>query len=780
MKSIRLYVMALFASAISLGSALAAERPCAIVPQPQHVSWQAGSFSLSQASISYGKTRNGREAALWLQDMTRRVTGRTLPIVKGDKGTIRLAIQPDGNSAAAGDNPRGSYTLHVTDQLVSVTGTDYPSLVNGLASLVQLMQGGKIDCVEITDAPRFAWRGFHLDCSRHFYTKEEVEEIIRLASLYKMNRFHWHLTDDQGWRIEIKRYPELTAKSAWRHFNYQDSTCMRQARLQDNPDLLIPASKLKIVGTDTLYGGFYTQKDIKEVVAFAKRCGVEVVPEIDMPGHELAAIEAVPGISCFPEIGWGKVFSSPLCPGKETTLEFCRNVWKEVFPLFPYGYVHIGGDEVAKDNWRKCPDCQKRIADNSLKNEEELQSWFIHEMEKYINAHGKKMIGWDEIIEGGLSQTSTVMWWRTWAPMAVAEATAHGNDVIMTPGTPLYFSDTSNLGKLSDIYNYEPVDSSLSAAQQQHILGIQANLWGEHIPTLARALYLLYPNMLAAAELAWTQPGEKDYQAFYGKLNSQLTLLHQLGVPYHIPSLTGFYNVNAFTDKGTLTVNCEDPSAIVRYTTDGTFPTTQSPRYDGPITVTETTHFILRTFNADGRADEMAKADFVKQALMPAVMPCDSTACKNGHKAGGKCAKACAPSLKPGLQTVWHDFAGVDCAKIDAAPVNATYTTPTVEIPDGVKGDIGLIITGYIDIPADGIYTFGLKSDDGSWLKIDGRMVVNGNYEQSPTERTAQQALAKGLHRIEVRYFDHNGGMLRMNVLDPEGKLMQPDTLYRY
>ena len=285
MKSFRLYVMTLFASAISLGPVQAAERPCAIVPQPQHVSWQTGSFSLSQASISYGKTRNGREAALWLQDMTRRVTGRTLPIVKGDKGTIRLAIQPDGNSAAAGDNPRGSYTLHVTDQLVSVTGTDYPSLVNGLASLVQLMQGGKIDCVEITDAPRFAWRGFHLDCSRHFYTKEEVEEIIRLASLYKMNRFHWHLTDDQGWRIEIKRYPELTAKSAWRHFNYQDSTCMRQARLQDNPDLLIPASKLKIVGTDTLYGGFYTQKDIKEVVAFAKRCGVEVVPEIDMPGH---------------------------------------------------------------------------------------------------------------------------------------------------------------------------------------------------------------------------------------------------------------------------------------------------------------------------------------------------------------------------------------------------------------------------------------------------------------------------------------------------------------
>lgn len=771
--------MALFTCAISFDPVLAAERPCTIVPQPAQISWQEGAFSLDKATISYGKTPNGREAALWLQDMARRITGQTLPIVKGNKGTIRLMIRTTDHNTTTNDNVRGSYSLTVTGTQINVTGSDYPSLINGLASLVQLIQGGKIDCVEITDTPRFAWRGFHLDCSRHFYSKDEVEQVIRLASLYKMNRFHWHLTDDQGWRIEIKKYPQLTEKSAWRHFNNQDSTCIQQARLQDNPDLQIPVSKLKIEGTDTLYGGFYTQKDIKEVVAFAKRCGVEVIPEIDMPGHELAAIEAVPGISCFPEIGWGKVFSSPLCPGKETTLEFCRNVWKEVFPLFPFGYVHIGGDEVAKDNWKKCQDCQKRITDNNLKNEEELQSWFIHEMEKYLNANGKKMIGWDEIIEGGLSNTSTVMWWRTWAPTAVAEATAHGNDVIMTPGTPLYFSDTSNLGKLSDIYNYEPVNTALSPEQQQHILGIQANLWGEHIPTIERALYLLYPNMLAASELAWDQPDKKDYPAFYAKLNTQLGLLHRLGVPYHIPSLTGFYDVNAFTDKGTLTVNCEDTSATIRYTTDGTFPNEQSPRYEGPITVTETTHFILRTFNADGKADEMAKADFVKQDLMPAVMPCDSSVCTQGETTGN-CAKSCAATLQTGLKAEWHEFPGVDCAKIDAAPVNGTYTVQTVEIPNEVKGNIGLIITGYIDIPADGIYTFALKSDDGSWLKIDGKMIVNGNYEQSPTERIAQQALAKGLHRIEVRYFDHNGGMLQMNVLNPEGTLINPEALYRY
>lgn len=248
-----------------------------------------------------------------------------------------------------------------------------------------------------------------------------------------------------------------------------------------------------------------------------------------MPGHCLSAIANYEGLSCFDQVGWGKVFTSPLCPGKDAALEFCRNVWSEVIALFPYEYVHIGGDEVEKDNWRKCADCQHRIAQQGLKGVEELQSWFIHEMERFFNAKGRRMIGWDEIIEGGLSKTSTVMWWRNWAPQSVPEATAHGNDVIYTPATPFYFSQNEEKSSMRQVYDYDLAPASLSAAQRAHIIGVQANLWAEGIPSRSRMLYMYFPRILALAELAWTQPAQKDYDDFYGRLRQQLSMLNRLG-----------------------------------------------------------------------------------------------------------------------------------------------------------------------------------------------------------------------------------------------------------
>ena len=452
------------------------------------------------------------------------------------------------------------------------------------------------------------------------------------------------------------------------------------------------------------------------------------------------------------------MFTSPLCPGKEKTLQFCKNIWDEVCELFPYEYVHIGGDEVEKDNWKACADCQKRIKDNNLKNEEELQSWFIHEMERYLNGKGKKMIGWDEITEGGLSETSTIMWWRTWAPTAISDATAHGNDVIYTPVSPLYLSAKAEPNSIEQIYNYELLPSTLTKEQQSHVLGVQANLWGEWIPSRNRMMYMYFPRILALAELAWSKPENRNFKDFYNRLTSHFAMLHRLGVPYRTPSLEGFYNVNAFSQSGTLRVTTKDPYVEIRYTTDGTFPNINSPLYTEPITVDETTHFILRPFSPDGRADEMVQADFIKQGLLePIALPKD---------------------IVPGLNVSWYDYKGATCREITSATLNGTYVVNDVVIPKEARGNIGLVISGYINVPEDGIYTFALMSDDGSWLKIDGNMVVDNDREQSPHEMICQQALRKGMHKMEVRYFDHNGGMLRMHVYAPDGTQLAPADIY--
>lgn len=588
-----------------------------------------------------------------------------------------------------------------------------------------------------------------LDVSRHFYTKEEVKELLDMMALYKLNKFHWHLTDDQGWRIEIKKYPLLTEKGAWRTFNGHDRGCMNLAKAQDNPDYEIPESKLRIVEGDTLYGGFYTQEDIKEIVAYAGVRGIDVVPEMDMPGHMLAAVSNYAGVSCFSQAGWGASFSSPVCPGKDSALEFCKDVYSEIIPLFPYKYIHLGADEVEKTNWKKCPDCQKRMRDNGLKTEEELQSWFVHYMEKFFNENGKEMIGWDEIIEGGLSPTATIMWWRTWSPNAVPTATAQGNHAVMTPNANFYFDYQQDKNSLPGVYNYDPMLPSLNDAQKALILGMQANVWCEYIPSFERAQYMIMPRMLALAELAWSDPAVKSWDGFKERMVKQFPRLNVMNVNYRIPDLEGFYNTNAFVGEGTLAVECIDPSAEIHYTTDGSTPTLESPLYSEPVKVTETTDFTLRTFRSNGKKGDIVKTRFVKSDYAPAAE---------------------AAPAKNGLQAVWHEFRGNKCADIEKAPVNGTYEVTEVSIPEGVKGNIGLVVNGYIRVPEDGIYTFFLLSDDGSTLTIDGDLVIDNDGPHSPREVIGQKALAKGLHPIEVKYFDNNGGTLRLKVLAADGK----------
>ena len=728
----------------------------AILPTPVSLTEQSGSFVLKDGMKIGISDQSLFPAAGYLQEILRNVISSSVEVTT-DKSQVDMYFQLKDTVGKP-----SSYKLESTPEYIRVEATDYSGIISAITTIRQLLpatievQGEKqnysIPVVQIEDAPRFEWRGFMLDASRHFWNKKEVKHVLDLMSLYKLNKFHWHLSDDQGWRIEIEKYPLLTEKGAWRKFNTQDRTCMARAKEEDNTDFLIPEDKIRIVEGDTLYGGYYTHDDIKEIVAYATQRGIDVIPEIDMPGHFLAAISQYPELACDGLIGWGEIFSSPICPGKDATLEFCRNVFKEVFELFPYEYVHMGGDEVEKANWKKCPLCQKRIRTEKLGSVEELQAWFVRDMEKFFLANGKKLIGWDEVVTDGLSSDAAITWWRSWAKDALPTATAQKQKVIACPNEYFYFDYAQDQNSVKKILAYDPcADERLSPEQKKYIWGVQANLWAEWIPTMKRIEYLIVPRMIALSEIAWAEPTAKPgLEEFYRQLVPQFKRMDVMRVNYRVPDLQGFYKVNAFIDETTVELTCPLPGTEIRYTTDGSMPTKESALYNGALEVGKTTDFAFRTFRPDGSPSDAVRTKYVKAPYAEAVT---------------------APAaLQPGLKAVWHDFRGNLCADIDAAPVKGEYVVESVSIPEEVKGNIGLVLTGYLEVPADGIYTFALLSDDGSTLMLDGELLGDNDGAHSPVEIIVQKALKAGLHPIEVRYFDCNGGVLQMELVNEKGE----------
>ena len=728
----------------------------AILPTPVSLTEQSGSFVLKDGMKIGVSDQSLFPAAGYLQEILRNVISSSVEVTT-DKSQVDMYFQLKDTVGKP-----SSYKLESTPEYIRVEATDYSGIISAITTIRQLLpatievQGEKqnysIPVVQIEDAPRFEWRGFMLDASRHFWNKKEVKHVLDLMSLYKLNKFHWHLSDDQGWRIEIEKYPLLTEKGAWRKFNTQDRTCMARAKEEDNTDFLIPEDKIRIVEGDTLYGGYYTHDDIKEIVAYATQRGIDVIPEIDMPGHFLAAISQYPELACDGLIGWGEIFSSPICPGKDATLEFCRNVFKEVFELFPYEYVHMGGDEVEKANWKKCPLCQKRIRTEKLGSVEELQAWFVRDMEKFFLANGKKLIGWDEVVSDGLSSDAAITWWRSWAKDALPTATAQKQKVIACPNEYFYFDYAQDQNSVKKILAYDPcADERLSPEQKKYIWGVQANLWAEWIPTMKRIEYLIVPRMIALSEIAWAEPTAKPgLEEFYRQLVPQFKRMDVMRVNYKVPDLQGFYKVNAFIDETTVELTCPLPGTEIRYTTDGSMPTKESALYNGALEVGKTTDFAFRTFRPDGSPSDAVRTKYVKAPYAEAVT---------------------APAaLQPGLKAVWHDFRGNLCADIDAAPVKGEYVVESVSIPEEVKGNIGLVLTGYLEVPADGIYTFALLSDDGSTLMLDGELLGDNDGAHSPVEIIVQKALKAGLHPIEVRYFDCNGGVLQMELVNEKGE----------
>lgn len=729
-----------------------------IIPKPNHFELHDGKAVLADdATIGYNDA-SLKAAAEYLAGVIRPATGYRFKTMQKN-GTIMLKLDRQGDA--------NGYRLEVSNENIVISSAGYRGIIAGIQSLRQLLPADiesrqkvsgiewSLPCCSIVDTPRYDYRGILLDVSRHFFTKEEVKSMLDVMALYKLNKFHWHLTDDQGWRVEIKRYPKLTENGAWRKHNNHDELCNRTADIEQNEDMRVPSDRRKTVDGEMLYGGFYTQKDIREIVEYARVRGIDIIPEVDMPGHILAAEQNYPGISCFDEIGWG-TFSSPACPGKDSAMEFCKNVYEEIVELFPYEYIHIGGDEVEKANWKKCPDCQKRMKDNGLKTEEELQSWFIHEMERFLNSKGKKMIGWNEIIEGGLSKTSTIMWWGAWVKDAPLVTATHGNDIINTRNDVFYLDYNEGSDAMKNIYDSDTY-CGLPEPLRKHILGLQGNIWCERIPTMNRLWYQAANRMLAIAELGWSAAEPKNYYEFENRMLAQLPRFSQLGIRSKVMPLEGFCDVNAFVDEGHYKVTCKDPGVTIRYTTDGTIPTPQSKLLDGELVLTESTSINFAAFRKDGSRGDVVAARFNKDAYTPST---DITPAKNG------------------LEVKWYDFAGINTNEIEKAEFKQCFITEDVVIPEGVKGNIGLIVSGYIYVPETGIYTFSLLSDDGSDLMIDNDMVVDMNREQSPTTSVGQKVLAAGYHPIRLRYFDHNGGTLNLVVTNSKGKILNPSEIY--
>lgn len=508
-----------------------------IIPKPTSVIKKTGTFAITKSTPIIAKTKDDIKSANFLNDYLKSSYGFSLPVkAAGSKG-IFISSGSTGN--------KEGYTLNADKNSIKIKGNTAAGTFYGIQTLIQLLPVEKsatlkVPGVSIKDAPVAGYRGLMLDVSRHYFPVSFIKRYIDYIALHKMNTFHWHLTEDQGWRIEIKKYPKLTEVGAWR-----------------NGEIIgrFPGTG----NTNQRYGGFYTQEEVKEIVKYASERYITVIPEIEMPGHASAAIAAYPYLSCFPDSSsysyflkerniaknwagdttgksvmqsWG-VYEDVFCAGKESTFEFLQNVLDEVLPLFPSKIVHIGGDECPKENWKKCPLCQKRMKEHNLKDEHELQSYFIQRMEKYLNKKGKTLLGWDEILEGGLAPNAWVMSWR--GEKGGIEAARQHHNVIMTPTTYAYIdyqqapkedsvTITNNGGSylsLEKVYSWKLFPDALTSEEKKYVQGGQANLWTEYINNPKKVEYMIFPRVSAVSEVLWTPESEKNWEDFSKRIETQ-------------------------------------------------------------------------------------------------------------------------------------------------------------------------------------------------------------------------------------------------------------------
>ena len=593
-------------------------------------------------------------------------------------------------------------------------------------------------CCNIEDAPRFGYRGFHLDPCRHFITVENVKKQLDLMSMFKVNTMHFHLTEDQGWRIEIKKYPKLTT-----------------------------IGSIRTEGDGSSYGGYYTQEQIKEIVDYAAKRYITVIPEIDLPGHMMAAIAAYPNLSCkgekwSPRTVWG-IEELVMCAGKEDMFNFLGDIFDEIVPLFPGKYFHIGGDECPKTSWKNCPTCQKRIKDEGLQAEgkhtaeERLQSYVIKRVEKMLEKRGRKIIGWDEILEGGLSENATVMSWR--GTQGGIEAAMQKHDVIMTPGSDGMYLDwyqgdskiepvtiPSPPRYLSSTYNYNPVpDTIKTLGLAHHILGVQCNNWSEYMYTNAKMEYMMYPRAVALSEIAWSPLNKKNFKDFCRRLDANSIRLDEHNITYHMPlpeQPYGSCDKVVITKDTTVTFTTSRPIKMV-YTLDGTTPTPSSTVYTVPISVSGNTIIRIATVLPTGKMSKIRTVEVEKQAYAPAV-------------------KVEAPKQGLKIKRIKGNFLKVNQLELadgtwEYTDINSLKDIKIKQIDDAATlrgaNNYAAIAEGYINIPEDGVYYLSSRFEQ---VWIDNKLVINNEGDvKASTTNDSSVALAKGLHPIKIVFLSN-------------------------
>lgn len=510
-----------------------------VVPIPSKIDTQKGEFQLTSETkilVDSASDQIGR----YLQAHVQRLSGQSIPVQQGADSVPKGSILLTGKDAHAALGSEG-YELTISPDSVVIRGQP-PGVFYGVQTLLQLLppkstntapgtKSLQIPCLQIEDQPRFKWRGLHLDVARHFFTKDEVKQVLDAMAFYKLNTFHWHLTDDQGWRIEIKKYPKLTGIGAWRK----------------GVGFGLAPKSTTAYGPDGRYGGFYTQDDIQEVVAYAKVRHITVVPEIEMPGHSSAALAAYPQYSCtggpFNTDLPGGIFDGIYCVGNEETYSFLQDILSEVFDLFPDKYIHIGGDEVLTNNWHNCVKCQVIKKKEGYNDDIDLEGYFIRRIEKFITSRGHIPIGWSEIAHGGLADDAVLMDWLGNAD----EAASQGHDVVRCPLSDCYFDHYQSLDHstephaiggylpLQQVYAFDPIPTNFPSQFQNRILGAQANVWTEYMPSLKHVEYMTFPRLCALSEVVWSPKSLRNWSDFQRRMQSQYRLLDELGINYRHP-----------------------------------------------------------------------------------------------------------------------------------------------------------------------------------------------------------------------------------------------------